>query len=236
MLFAGGADYNATPLSVSLPPSPSALLDEAYAHPVPSRLHLNAHPSSPICANVSVVNDDVAESQLYKKFSLRVTSTTSSVNVTLPSVATVTIEDDDSTFAERTNVIWNSFSSFVFMFCNADVVVEIEMSLSNSVIEGEDAEVCARLLGRADFPVQAILLTVAGSALDDVDYVGGEDTVEFPPMTTAHQCVYIPTMNDSIVEREEEFRVVLRLVDDNPRVLLGQRHSVNISIVDNDGK
>ena len=116
--------------------------------------------------------------------------------------------------------------------------VELEEPSVPAVTEGSSVQVCARLQGRADFGIRAVLrpVGVAGSAKADLDFAGGNYTVVFPALSTEHQCVSISSLEDSIVEREEGFRVELLLQQSDPRVLLGPRQSVNISIVDDDGE
>lgn len=118
------------------------------------------------------------------------------------------------------------------------VAVQLEEPQNMTVTEGEDAVVCARLVGRANFAIGAVLrpVGVAGSAQEGVDFTGSDHSVEFPPLSTERQCVRVQTLEDRIVEREEDFEVELRLVGDNSRVSLGSMDSVNITIIDNDGK
>lgn len=94
-MSAGGVDYQAMPLFVSVPPSTDELLAEAFSLQVPSRLALPLPHSAPFCANLSIINDDVTELLLYKNFHVTLTSNLASLQVQPPAVAMVTIEDDD---------------------------------------------------------------------------------------------------------------------------------------------
>lgn len=93
--IAGGVDYPATPLFVSLPPSADELLAEAFSPQVPNRLALPLPQSPPFCANFSIINDDIVEMLQYKNFHITLTNSSPSVEVLTPTVAMVTIEDDD---------------------------------------------------------------------------------------------------------------------------------------------
>lgn len=105
-----------------------------------------------------------------------------------------------------------------------------------SVTEGETVSVCAHMLGMADFVIPASFrpYSVNDSAEGDVDFVTAEQQFHFPAHNVALQCVDVHTVDDDVVEREEEFEVELIIPEqDNMKIALGNS-VVFVRIVDND--
>ena len=112
-----------------------------------------------------------------------------------------------------------------------------EASRNPRVTEGEAIHVCARMIGRADFVVNASFrpMPAAGSALVGVDYVGSEQEFQFPANGIVPICVEIPTLEDSIVEREEVFEVELTISQhEDMKIVLEENATLTATIVDND--
>lgn len=93
-----GTDFQTQSLPLQLPVTDQALLDAMYNLPVSERL---AHPlpvSSPVCVDVSIINDNVLELENVKSFFLNLSHPDNPSPITLapPSSVAVSIKDDDS--------------------------------------------------------------------------------------------------------------------------------------------
>lgn len=123
------------------------------------------------------------------------------------------------------------------MFLHADVTVLVDQVSSNiSVTEGDAASLCARILGTADFPISAYFLphAINDSAVGGVDFETAERLLSFPAHSTGLQCVDLPTVEDSVVERGEELWAELVLPEQaSPEVALGSS-VVSLTILDDD--
>lgn len=119
-----------------------------------------------------------------------------------------------------------------------DVTVLVdEASRNTSAIEGQDAQICARMLGMADFVIAGSFqtLAVADSAQEGVDFVASLQNFVLPALSAEPQCVAVPTVDDSIVEGREEFQAELAIdAAGNAKVALGDESTATIAIVDND--
>lgn len=94
---AASVDYNMQPISIQLLPTDQALLSATYKLPVRDRLRQPLPASPPFCANFSIIDDDIAESEVSKVLRLNISHGNSLITFAPPLAATVTIEDDDST-------------------------------------------------------------------------------------------------------------------------------------------
>lgn len=124
-------------------------------------------------------------------------------------------------------------------FTCADVTVMLD-SQNLTVIEGESVHVCAKLLGRADFPISISFQPTSSlnnTAQETADYDSTEKSVEFPAHSSQRQCVDIQITDNDLVEREETFEVVLTLREvADERVRLAPNSSATVTITDDDGK
>ncbi len=101
--------------------------------------------------------------------------------------------------------------------------------------EGEEVQICARMLNRANFPVTASFQTlVTESARDIFDFVSVEQEIEFPPKTIGPQCVTIQTVEDSTVERAEIFEVRLSVPEEMSVTPGENMTTATVTIMDND--
>lgn len=136
--------------------------------------------------------------------------------------------------------ILNHALIFVYtVYVNTGVKVLVDEASRNvSVTEGEAVRICARMLGRADFSIPASFQpqAIPDSAEGGVDFVTMQKQISFPAKTTL-QCVDILTIDNSIVERREEFEVELSITErSDMKVTLGSNSTVVVTIVDNDCK
>lgn len=124
------------------------------------------------------------------------------------------------------------------MVLHTDVTVVVDEASSNVFAsEGDAVHLCARMMGRADFVVSASFqpYAIPGSALAGDDFAMDPQELQFPANSADQQCVDIQTADDSVVEGPEEFGVRLEINgNENPKISLGARTSVNITISDND--
>ena len=121
---------------------------------------------------------------------------------------------------------------------NAGVSIVVDESSRNmSVTEGETASVCARTIGRADFVISASFqpLTVPGSAMADDDFATEAHQLSFPPNSAEPQCVSVEATDNNVLERNEEFWVMLALTQgQNSKISLGAQTTANVTIIDDD--
>lgn len=125
---------------------------------------------------------------------------------------------------------------FVVGATDVTVVVD-ETSRDISVTEGDSVSLCARMMGRADFNVSASFQPYAspGSALAGEDFAMAPQELQFPANSADRQCVFVQTMENSIVEGTEQFWVRLTITGNgNPRISLGPHVSANVTIEDDD--
>lgn len=124
-----------------------------------------------------------------------------------------------------------------YCVCTDVTVLVDEASRNTSAIEGQDAHICARMLGRADFVISGSFqtLVVPDSAQEGMDFVASLQNIMFPATSAEPQCVNIPTVDDSIVEGREEFKAELAIDEaDNAKIILGAQSTATIAIEDDD--
>ena len=211
--FLAGTDFLSQSVQLVIPVTEQSVLDEMYSLPAPERLNVSLPTSPPVCASISIVDDDILELQQTREFAVSLSDPDPAIFFVEPLTAVVTVIDDDG----------------------VTVVVD-EASISVSVTEGESVRVCARMLGTADFPIQASFRPrpIADSAIAGVDFDGSEQLLEFPALSTELQCMEVRSLDDTIVERAEQFEVQLNVEHPDTRVALGNSSTVTITIIDND--
>lgn len=91
-----GTDFHEQSLPLVFPPTEQSILDNMFSLPVADRLNFgSAAISSPICNNVTLINDDILEQVDTKSFRLDLSRPDSAVKFTPPQTAQVVITDDD---------------------------------------------------------------------------------------------------------------------------------------------
>jgi hypothetical protein len=97
------------------------------------------------------------------------------------------------------------------MIKDNDVATVIFSPAFYNATEGEKVEICLRVDREIEQPFTAIVNTVNGTAVESLDYFGGVYFVEFMPgrMTS---CFFIRIMNDTIIETQEEFTLVITTI------------------------
>ena len=240
-----GLDYVFELGPFQFPPTDQAVLNYTYNLAVPDRLRQSLPISLPLCANISIIDNDIIENGIPKVLRLNISHDSSMVTFIPPTTATVTIVDDDSKLnksyllAIHTSWILSDFTSS-FLHISIPIpgaMVHLE-ALNLTVFEGESILICVKMLGIADFIIHALLrpVGISGSAQGGVDFIAAEQLVEFPAFSSEHQCVLVQTIDDSTAESDEQFYVELALVEENSKISLGTNQSVSITIVDNDCK
>jgi len=101
------------------------------------------------------------------------------------------------------------------------------------VVEGDDPlEFCVYILGSVGETVVANVVTWDGTATASQDYIASNQTLTFT--TPERKCIRIEIVDDSEVERNEEFWVFLTIPTDTGSEVLSRCDFVRIT--DNDGK
>jgi hypothetical protein len=78
-------------------------------------------------------------------------------------------------------------------------------------------------------------MAISGSALANEDFSMDMQQLSFPPNSAEPQCAGIQTTENSVLERPEEFWVLLGLTEgQNSRISLGTEISANVTINDDD--
>ena len=110
--------------------------------------------------------------------------------------------------------------------------------LAVEVREGDRvARVCATMQGSADFPISAVFMTTADSAVSPGDYNSTPIEVEFPARDSSPRCADVPIVDDQILEYTESFNVSLALSSpQHERIELGNTTVTVVTIIDNDCK
>lgn len=95
-------DFFTQSLPLTFPPTEQSILDSMNSLSVADRMNLLPGPtSSPICNNVTIIDDDILEQVDTKSFSLSLSHPDAAVIFSSPLTARVTITDDDCKFIAK---------------------------------------------------------------------------------------------------------------------------------------
>lgn len=96
MLSVVGVDFLAQSLPLVFPPTEQAILDQLINMTLSEQLELGVPVSAPVCANVSIIDDDLVELDTSKHFFVNLSHPDPTVLFRSSQAAEITISDDDS--------------------------------------------------------------------------------------------------------------------------------------------
>ncbi len=117
LFFLVGVDYLPQSLSFQFPPTDVTILNNSFSLSVSERLRQPLPLSPPVCANVSIINDDILEANKFKSFFLNLSHPGPVVQLRTPHVATVIIADDDGKLRATIYVLYFT-SHYHYFRCN----------------------------------------------------------------------------------------------------------------------
>ena len=116
---------------------------------------------------------------------------------------------------------------------NFTVIGVMLESISYSVEEGATVDVCVMLRGELEKEVQLSLVSQAGTAQQDEDYVAIMSILSLLPGDN-NVCFSVETVEDNFVEGEEMFQIMLN--GNDPAIIMNGVNVVNVTIKDNDSE
>nr|WNS50027.1 Na-Ca exchanger/integrin-beta4-like protein [Halisarca dujardinii] len=159
--------------------------------------------------NVDTLEDSIAE--LKEEFKVMITGSNKPGKVVIeqPDTCYIWIEDND-----KISVSFETISYVVLESNNASITVVTDPTMFS-------------------FPFTVIIRTMNITATGNEDYVSGDYTVTFKP-NQARATFVVPTIQDTISERNEVYKVTIVSTSQPDQVMIGDPDVANVTILDDE--
>lgn len=122
----------------------------------------------------------------------------------------------------------------IIVVCIVSAIIVKFASTLYSILEGEMVELCVKLeRGQLERNVHFSIDSQSDTAQVDADFIALHLSLALRP-DESQRCFIIKTLDDSLVEGEESFQVVL--VSHDPAVIVSTPGTAHINIHDSDSK